>query len=371
MKQPWAKETMQKIVEKIRTLVPEMVEYPANYENGKYRQHGAKWWTNGYFPGMLWMAYQQTGDEVFKTRAREIEDSMVHVLDSYYDVDHDLGFIWQLSAGADYNITGDEESKRRMLKAASYLASRFNLAGNFIQAWNWEPGYAIVDCTMNLPLLYWASLETGNPRFRHIAKAHAYTVVDYFVRPDGSVNHICSFDPETGEFIEPIGGQGNAPDSAWARGTTWALYGLALSYRFTGEEEFLTTAKRVANFYLANLPEDHVAHWDFRVERTPETARDSSAASCGACGLLEIAKHVPECEKAVYEDAACKILKSLTDNYTNLENEEQGLLRMGTGHHPAGKEINTSLIYGDYYYVEGISRLMGNDKILEYGPNFQ
>lgn len=371
MYQAWAEDTMKRILNKLDKTAPEMSTFPHVCKEGNYDNAAPRWWTNGFWTGILWMAYQQTEDKKFAEIAQNVEDAMAHVLDEYYEVDHDLGFLWQLSAGANYSITGNEEAKRRMLKAASYLASRFNLAGNFIQAWNSHDGWAIVDCTMNLPLLYWASEETGNPRFRHIAQAHAYTVVDYFVRPDGSVNHICSFDPETGEFIEPFGGQGHAPDSAWSRGASWVLYGLPLSYRFTGEEEFLTTAKKVAHFYLANLPEDHVAHWDFRVERTPETPRDTSAAACGACGLLEIAKHVPENEKAFYTDAAYKILKSLTDNYANLDNDEQCILREGTGHLPAGQNINVGLIYGDYYYVEGISRLMGNDKILEYGPNFK
>ena len=372
MYQSWAEKTMKRILKKLDHTVSEIgAGFPHVCRDGKYDDMTDKiqWWTNGFWPAILWLAYQQTGDEKFSKIAAEAEEKMDVVLDRFYDVDHDAGFMWFLSAGANYRITKNEESKLRCLKAASFLASRFNIKGNFIQAWNNHPGWAIVDCTMNIPLLYWASIITENPRYRHIAEAHAETVARHFVRPDGSVNHILSFDPETGELIESIGGQGSAPDSAWSRGASWAVYGLPLSYRYTKNPEFLEAAKRAAHFYLANLPEDYVAHWDFRVERTEKTPRDTSAAACGACGLLELAKHVPDNEKAFYRDAAYKILKSLTDNYSNLDNDEdQCIIREGTGHFPAGQNINVGLIYGDYFYIEGISRLMGNEKIFWYEP---
>ena len=367
MYQTWAEETMKRILKKLDTTLPEIgAGFPHACKDMVYDQGQPHWWTNGFWPGMLWMAYQQTKDEKFLTTAQEIEEKMDVVLDEYYNVDHDAGFIWLLSAGADYKITGNEESRRRCMKAAAFLASRFNLKGSFIQAWNQPTGWAIIDCCMNLTLLYWASKAADNPRFRHIAHAHARTVIEYFVRKDGSVNHVLSFDPETGEFIESLNGQAARPDSAWSRGTAWALYGLPLSYRATGDTEILEAAKRVANFYLANLPEDYVAHWDFRVARNADTPRASSAAACGACGLLELSDHVSDFEKPLYRDAAYHILKSLTDHYSNFDNKKQCILNEATGHFPAGQNINAGLIYGDYFYMEGISRLMGNKDIFWY-----
>lgn len=367
MYKQWAEETMQRILKKLDVTADEIgPRFPHVCKDKEYDNEQPRWWTNGFWPGILWMAYQQTSNKKFAEIAAEAEDKMAYVLDEYYDVDHDAGFIWLLSAGADYRITGSEESKRRCMKAAAYLASRFNIKGGFIQAWNQKHGWAIIDCTMNLSLLFWASELTKNPIFRHIAMAHADTVIKYFVRPDGSVNHVLSFDPETGEFIEPISGQAASPTSAWSRGASWAIYGLPLAYRYTGKEEYLTAAKRAASFFVANLPEDYVAHWDFRVPRTPETPRDTSAAACAACGLLEIAEHVPECEKEFYIDSAYKIVKSLTDNYSNLDSDKQCILNCGTGHCPAGQNVNVGLIYGDYFYMEAVSRLMGNTDIFWY-----
>lgn len=365
----WAENTMQKIIDKLNITAPEIgARFPHVCKEREYDEERAKWWTNGFWPGILWMAYQQTKDEKFASLAAETENKMAYVLDEYYNIDHDAGFIWLLSAGADYRLTGNEESKRRCMKAAAYLASRFNIKGNFIQAWNWENGWAIIDCTMNLSLLLWASEMTKNPIFKHIAMAHADTVIKYFVRPDGSVNHVLSFDPETGEFLESIQGQAASPTSAWSRGTSWAVYGLPLVYRYTGKQEYLDAAKKVASFFLANLPEDYVAHWDFRVPRTPETPRDTSAAACAACGLLELSEFVPECEKQFYIDSAYKIVKSLTDNYSNLDNDKQCILNGGTGDCPKDLNVNVGLIYGDYFYMEAVSRLMSNTDIFWYKP---
>lgn len=365
----WAQQTMNRILQKLEVTAPAIgARFPHMAEGAEYDEKTPSWWTNGFWPGMLWIAVQQTGKEEYAKMANEIEEKMDIVFEEFKNLDHDAGFLWLLSAGANYRLTHNPQSRLRLLKAASSLAARFNPKGGFIRAWNGEDvaGWAIIDCTMNLALLYRASCETKDPRFRHIADAHAETVLKYFIRPDGSSCHIVSFNPETGEYIEPIGGQGAGPDSAWSRGNAWALYGLALAYRHLKKEEYLVGCKRVANFFLANLPEDMVCHWDFRVERTPETPRDTSAAACAACGLLELAKHLPETEAAVYAEKAYLILRSLTENYSNLENENQALLREGTSHFPAGAGVRVGLIYGDYFYLEGISRLLGNEEIFWY-----
>ena len=221
---------------------------------------------------------------------------------------------------------------------------------------------------MNLPLLYWAAEEVEDPRFSHIAHAHMETTLRLSIRPDSSVNHILEFDPQNGEFLHACQGQGAAADSAWARGTSWAVYGLALAYRYFKEETILVKAKNVSNFFLANLPEDKAAYWDFRVERNADTPRDTSASACAACGLLELAEHLPESEANIYKEKAYQILKSLTDNYSNLDNNsEQSLLNCATGDLPRNTNINVGLIYADYFYMEGISRLCGNKNLFWYG----
>ncbi len=364
----WAEETMERILSKLEKTAEEIgPRFPHMSEGKEFDEKAPRWWTNGFWPGLLWIAYQQTKNEKYAEMANEIEEKMDVVLDEFDLVDHDAGFMWQLSAGANYLIKNNDKSRRRLLKAASFLAARFNLKGNFIRAWNNKKGWAIIDCSMNLPILYWASNELDDPRFRYIAEAHAETVIKYFIRDDGSVNHIVSFDPYTGEFIESVGGQGNAPDSAWSRGTAWALYGMALAYRQLKDEKYLAAAKRVANFFITNLPEDLVAHWDFRVEKECDTPRDASATACAACGLLELAEQIGGAEGENYREKAYHILRSLTDNYSNLDNDsDQAILTHCTISKPVNRGINVGLIYADYFYVEAISRLMGNKEIFWY-----
>lgn len=368
MNSVWAKQTMHRILNKLEKTIPEIgAGFPHATNGAEYDKNSPDWWTAGFWPGILWMAYQQTKSKEYADIANKIEEKMDCVLDSFELVHHDAGFMWQLSSGANYLINGNKNSRLRLLKAANILAARFNIKGNFIRAWNSQSGWAIVDCTMNLALLYWAANETNDPRFFHIAEAHAETVLKYFVREDGSVNHVVSFDPESGDFIEALPGQAATTDSAWSRGSAWALYGLALAYRHLRKERFLVGCKRVANYFLANLPDDYVCHWDFRVAKDAKTPKDTSAAACAACGLLELSQHISAAEADTYSKKAYQILRSLTENYSNFDNvTDQALLREGTGDAPHNINVNAGLIYGDYFYMEAISRLIGNEDIFWY-----
>ena len=367
----WAEETMGKIIAKLEKTAPAIgARFPHLSDGKEFDEKNPNWWTNGFWPGILWLAYQQTGDKKYSNIAKEVEEKLDVVLDEFDLIDHDAGFIWLLSAGANYKFNKDETSRRRLMKAASFLASRFNLKGQFISAWNNKMGWAIIDCSMNLPLLYWASNKSGDPRFRYIAEAHAQTVLKHFIREDGSVNHIVSFDPDTGEFIEVFGGQGAAPDSAWSRGTAWALYGMALAYRHLKDEKYLSAAKKVANFFIANLPDDMLAPWDFRVEFNESTPRDASATACAVCGMLELAECIGGIEGEKYMEKAYRILRSLTENYSNLDNDEdQAMLTYSTVNAVINLGVNVGLIYADYFYMEAISRLMGNKDIFWYSSS--
>jgi unsaturated chondroitin disaccharide hydrolase len=242
---------------------------------------------------------------------------------------------------------------------------RFNINGNYIRAWNpWtegedNSGVAIIDCMMNLPLLYWASEETGDPRFKGTARRHADMVLENFIRSDGSVHHIVRFDPESGSKIEALGGQGYSPNSAWSRGTAWAIYGLTLSYHYTGEAKYLEADKKVAHFFISHLPEDFVPDWDFRLPANIDSPKDSSAGAIAACGLLLLADEVIDEESPVYQRAGEKILESLYKNFGDWTGNEEGLVLHGTSHFPERKYMDNPLIYGDYYFVEGLARLKG------------
>ncbi|MEK3720032.1 glycoside hydrolase family 88 protein [Paenibacillus sp. FSL H8-0034] len=362
-------EALPQLWEALQLKVDRMIEqigskspHVATRDSGIYDDMRHDWWTSGFWPGILWIMYEMTGKEHYKQAAWGWDEKFEQKSIQVSNFHHDVGFQYLPTAVIKYKLTGDEEGKRRGLAAANFLAGRFNMAGNFLRAWNQDKtGWSIVDSSMNLSILFWAAEEIADPRFTHIAKAHADTVANHFIRPDGSVNHIVSFDPLTGEVIESLGGQGAGPDSAWSRGAAWALHGMANTYRYTGDTKYLHAAQRVAHYFLSMLPDDHVAHWDFRAaESLDAEPRDTSAASCAASGLLELAAALPPVQGNPYRKAAERILLSLTQNYATWDRpEHEAILLAGTGHKPANSNVDVSLIYGDYYYVEALAKLLG------------
>lgn len=363
----WAKEVSEKIKKKMAVVAERnRHKIPYTTENGVYNdcsQGGAIcWWTNGFYGGMMWQLYHATKQEMYKEIALEIEEKLDENLMTYWGMDHDSGFRWLPTAVANYRTTGSEEGYNRGRLAADNLAGRFNLAGHFIRAWNdgndgSKAGWAIIDCMMNLPLLYWAYEESKDPRYLQIALAHADTAEKYFIRADGSVNHIVEFDPFTGEFVKSHGGQGYGEGSSWTRGQAWAIYGFVLSYIHTKEERYLGCAKRVANYFITNIPENGLIPVDFR-QPLDCSLEDSTAAVIAACGMLEIAKQVGEVEAKLYRNAALKMLKKLEQERCNWSETCDNIVEKCTAAFH-DKEHEFSIIYGDYYFIEAIFKLTG------------
>ncbi|MCC3374551.1 glycoside hydrolase family 88 protein [Cohnella sp. REN36] len=329
---------------------------------GVYDDVRLDWWTSGFWPGQLWLLHELTGSATYHEAAWPWDARIEQAFVRDNNFHHDVGFQFLPTAVVKHRLTGDEDACRRALAAAGFLAGRFNLNGRFLRAWNQDKiGWAIIDSMMNLSLLFWASERSGDPRYRQIACAHADTVLSRFLRPDGSVHHIVAFDPETGAVKAYLGGQGHAPFSSWSRGQAWALYGMANAYRYTGIHPYLHAAQRIAHYFVSCLPEDGVPHWDFRAPDLAAQPRDTSAAAIAASGLLEIARLADPEWGGIYQLAAERLLLALSSERYSALNDlvYQGLLKEGTGHKPAGSNVNVSLIYGDYFYMEAIAKLRG------------
>lgn len=325
---------------------------------------GLNWWTNGFWGGMMWLMYNETGRQKYADIAGLSEEKLDQCFRDYLGLHHDVGFMWLPTAVANYRMTKNSESRKRGLHAANLLAGRFNPAGKFIRAWDDFPdvdtrGWAIVDCMLNIPLLYWATNETKDPRFMQIAMMYADTVMDNFVRADGSLHHIVEFDPFKGGVVKTHGGQGYENGSSWTRGQTWALYGFVISYIHTGKMEYLNTAKRIAHYFMANIPENAIIPVDFRQPKDPAW-EDSTAAAIAACGLIEIAKHVKLYEQDMYLNAALKLLKALDEKRCNWSKENDCILENCTAAYHS-KEHHFNIIYGDYFFMEAIFKLKGED----------
>lgn len=367
----WLEETWGKINGKMKAQCGRIGSaIPYIPQGGHYRDldapEGINWWTNGFWGGILWQMYHATGEEAYREAARGVEKRLDEALEAYEGLHHDVGFMWLHTAVANFRLTGDKDARRRALHAANLLAGRYNPAGEFIRAWNGDRiGWMIVDCMMNLPLLYWASEETGDPRFASIARRHADTCRRIILRPDGSCNHIAVLSPDNGECLEYPGGQGFASGSSWSRGQAWALYGFALSFRHTANQAYLDAAKNIAHYVIANFAQNN---WlplvDFRAPAVP-VKYDSTAAMIASCGLLEIAGPVGEYEKPLYTGSALRILRSCEAAFCNWNIEEDSVMGHGQGaYHGTGRDADAPLIYGDYFFIEALLRLLGKDFLI-------
>ncbi len=362
----WADEVFAKIVRKYEHSVPVAAKQgliPYRGAKGEWigsPYEGNSWWTGGFWPALMWQLYAATKSDLFATEARRVQALLKEELLKHHGLSHDVGFMYLLSFGADKRITGSEPTTQTLLQAADLLAGRFNPAG-FIRAWNGagRAGWAIVDCLMNLPLLYWASRHTGDPRYAKIADLHADTSIRHFVRPDGSCNHIVIFDPNTGEVLETPGGQGYAPGSSWSRGQAWALYGFALLYYNTKEPRYLKNARRIADYFLANIRPDGLTDCDFR-QPEDEERLDNIAGACAASGLLLLKDLLPNGE--AYREAAIRMLTALDALCADWSLDQFGILQKCTAaYHDDGAGRHINIVYGDYFFIEAICRLRGTD----------
>lgn len=363
---------MEWVSEKNRNKIPYTTDGKGNYDDRSDAfinwnpDDGLNWWTNGFWGGIMWLLYQDTGKEKYAEIARISEKKMERCFSDFYGLHHDVGFMFMPTAVADYQLTGNADSRRIGLHAANLLAGRFNPVGGFIRAWNDygedTRGWAIIDCMINISLLYWASEESGDPRFRQIAMLHADTAMQYFVRPDGSVNHIVGFDAETGAFVKSYGGQGYGEGSAWSRGQGWAVYGFMISYIHTGKQKYLDAAKKTAYYCVKNLPKDGIVPVDFRQPEEP-----ALEDSCGACviagGLLELAKYTIEPEKENFRNAAVRILRTIAETRADFSDRCDAIVQNCTSSYHGGQH-HITMVYADFFFIEAIYKLKEVGKLL-------
>lgn len=320
-------------------------------------------WTQSFWTGMVWLAYEVTGDEKFKSLGQAHTESFKYRLDNRLGTDnHDLGFMYTLSCVADYKLTGSEVAKKTALEAADLLMTRYKEKGEFIQAWgdlnNPEMYRMIIDCYLNLPLLYWAHEVTGEEKYKDVATKHANTGKKYLIRDDNSSFHTFYFDPDTGAPSKGVTHQGYADDSCWSRGQAWGVYGYPLVYKYTKDITMIDEFYRVTDYFIDHLPEDKIAYWDLYFTDGNEP-RDTSAASIAACGIYEVLPTLTDKNlKEKYKKIADQMMESLIQNYTTFNDPTaNGLLFEGVYSKPGNRGVNEMTIWGDYYFMEALVRL--------------
>lgn len=338
-------------------------------DHGFYKEAPNDQWTNGFWTGELWLAYENSKDERFKKAALNQVSSFMDRITNEIETDtHDLGFLYSLSCVAGYKLTKDPVAKKAALMAADKLKSRFHEKGQFLQAWGSmdDPlNYRlIIDCLLNLPLLYWAAEETGNEDYEIIAHAHLETALKVIVRPDHSTYHTYYFHPESGVPLKGVTHQGYSADSAWSRGQSWAVYGIALSYKYTKNPDYIRLFEQVTDYFITHLPKNLIPYWDFIFEDGSEEPWDSSASAIAVCGMLEMSKYLPSQKAGLYTDIARRMMKALIDHcaVTSPAHSNGQLLHGVYGRKTPYNDcidhgIDECNLWGDYYYVEALTRL--------------
>ncbi|WP_229655040.1 glycoside hydrolase family 88 protein [Flavobacterium sp. LC2016-23] len=343
-------------------VIPDNGTFPRSIPTGskEWKFVDYRDWTSGFWPGELWYLYEATGDKKWEKEADKFSRFLTPLSVSKAN-DHDLGFQIFNSFGNGYRLTKNPAYKEIILKTADTLATLFNPKVGTILSWphNKYGGHnTIIDNMMNLELLFWASKNGGSKKLYDIAVKHAETTMKNHFRPDYTSYHVLVYDYETGKKIKGITAQGYSDDSMWARGQAWAIYGFTMVYRETKDPKFLEFAHKLARVYLDKLTtEDLIPYWDFNVPGISNEPKDASAAAIVSSALIELSTYTKDkILKKEYATKSKKMIVSLSEHYQSQDVNSAFLLH-STGHKPAGSEIDCSINYADYYYLEALLRL--------------
>ncbi len=332
--------------------------FPIYTTQGRWHVDSERWtdWTGGFFAGLMWQFYRFTKEPTWRARAEHYSRLLAP---RQFDREvHDLGFIFLNSYRPWFEITGDPELQAVVVQAGRTLAQRFVEPGQYLHSFLGRDSL-FIDIMMNVPIVMYAAQITGDQELSRVALAHCQTTANYLIREDGSVAHEGIFDLETGRFLRQSTQQGLAADTAWARGLAWSLYGFSQTYELTHRPEFLEIAERNAQYFIEHLPDDRIAYWDFcaDLERPLPwgSQRDSSASAIAASGLFDLADQTGNQR---YRDEALAILDHLsTANYLALQTEGwEGILLHGVYHTRKQLGVDESVMWGDYFFVEGLMK---------------
>lgn len=326
--------------------------------SGKIKMVHSSDWTSGFFAGELWYTYKLTKDKYFLAKA--IEYTKLLEQEQFNNQDHDIGFRIFCSYGNGFKITKDSIYRDIVLQAAQTLYSRYNEKTGCIKSWDkkqWQFP-VIIDNLMNLELLFWASKESGDTIYQHVALNHASNTMKNHYREDFSSYHVVDYDTLSGKVLSQGTHQGLSNSSSWARGQAWGLYGYTMIYRESGKKEFLLQAEEIAKFIInhSRLPDDLIPYWDFDDPEIPNAPRDASAAAIVASALYELSTYTEFGEK--YVQFADRILETLSSDSYFADYKTNGgfLLKHSTGNKPKNSEVDVPIIYADYYFIEAIAR---------------
>ncbi len=331
--------------------------FPMYTLGGRWKHTGESWtnWCEGFLGGQLWILYAHTGDRRWREWAVHYSRLIEHRKTDR--AVHDLGFLFWSTWKRWYDLEPDPAINDVVIEAGATLAKRFREKGQYLRSFVSEDSL-FIDIMMNVGIIFYAAQQTHNPDLWRIAMQHSLTTRRYLVRGDGSTAHEGLFDLQTGAFLRQSTHQGWRDDSSWARGQSWALYGFGTVYEFTRDARFLATAEACANYYIENTPAHGVCPNDWS-EPNPALPYESSAAAIAASGLLNLARLTGDPARArLYRDYALRILDTLTGpDFLAAETPGwEGVLKHGIYHQRKGLGVDESVMWGDYFFLEALSK---------------
>jgi unsaturated chondroitin disaccharide hydrolase len=338
--------------------------YPMYTMQGRWKHSGEAWthWCDGFLPGTLWIVYgrEPKGSAEagwwWEQAIRYSKPLEPRKLDR--DV-HDLGFIFMSTYRRWYGFTPEPALKDVILEAGRTMALRFQENGQYLRSFVSQDSL-FIDIMMNVGIIFYAALETGDTKLLDVAMRHSLTTRRVLVRGDGSTAHEGLFDLASGEFLRQTTHQGFRGDSCWSRGLAWALYGFGTCYRYTRDPRFLETAELCADFYIDHTPAGGVPPWDFDAPDASRTQVDTSAAAIAACGLFQLAHLSADRVKGhLYDQTARRILGTLCRGYLGERTRGwEGILQGGVYHVHKNLGVNESVMWGEYFFVEALDRAL-------------
>ena len=362
-------------IDQTATEVQNGFPHYADANTGQWTTSTAGDWTGGFWNGMLWQAYAATNDPRYRELARAYTERLRNRIESETIF---RGFLFYYGAAIGSILCDDESAAILALQGARALASQFNQKAQLIplgaeaeEASSVGRGEANIDGVPGgTPLLVWAARTSGDQDLADIGCSHALSHIDLCVRHDGSVSQSASFDSITGKTLRRYTHKGYADDSTWTRAQAWAMLGYSTSAAAAPDQvEFLATAQRTADWWIANVPSGLIAFWDFDAPDLPHTPKDTSGTAIAAASLLKLAELLGDTPKGkqyrMHAEATVEAL--VRDHLTPIhahDDRPPGILTNGCYNNRIGLAVDNELIWGDYFLMESLLVLGGQLKAI-------
>jgi unsaturated chondroitin disaccharide hydrolase len=350
-------------------------EFPhwANAQTGVWTTTPGGDWTGGAWPGQLWLAYKLTGEERFHDLARAwcLRLRPRATLETAFK-----GFGFYCGAAIGDILAGDETGRMVALEAAASLKGQYDPALGLIPLGkdaeeHGEVGKAFssIDSLQAIPLLYWAAERTGDASYRDVAIPHLTRVLEVHCQQDGSIIQSSELNSNDGSISRHFTHKGYSDTSIWGRAQAWGmLYSVMGFARDPAQKHWLEQSMHAADWWLANVPDDLIAFWDFSDPAIPNTERDTAGTAIVCAALLKLGELAPEPRRARYRDAAERTMRALVAGYLTPtapgDTRPPGMLVGGCfNKRPDSRKhdstLNAELIFGSYFMLECLLVLAG------------